>query len=144
MAAGANFGLSPSCIVIASSGDNPCTLAGLGLAQPGDLALSLGTSDTLLGVTAASEAKPRVEGHIMAHPTDPDAVFAMLCYKNGGVARQAVRDERCGGHWSAFDEVRRRSTVTPVTSVTSVTSVTTVTTVTSVTSVISLSRRGAP
>ena len=43
------------------------------------LALSLGTSDTLLGVTAASEAKPQVEGHIMAHPTDPEAVFAMLC-----------------------------------------------------------------
>ena len=79
------------------------------LAQPGDLALSLGTSDTLLGVTAASEAKPQEEGHMMRHPTDPDAVFAMLCYKNGGVAREALRDERCSEEWAEFDEALRNS-----------------------------------
>ena len=32
------------------SGDNPCAVAGLGLAEAGDRALSLGTSDTLLAV----------------------------------------------------------------------------------------------
>ena len=53
------WGLRADCRIVASSGDNPCTLAGLGLAQPGDLALSLGTSDTLLGVTAAKDAQPR-------------------------------------------------------------------------------------
>jgi hypothetical protein len=29
------------------SGDNPCSLAGLGLQEPGDVAVSLGTSDTM-------------------------------------------------------------------------------------------------
>jgi hypothetical protein len=44
---------------------------------------------------------------MMAHPTDPDAAFAMLCYKNGGVARQAIRDQRCGAMWPAFDAALR-------------------------------------
>ena len=100
----ARWGLPDDCRVVASSGDNPCAIAGLGLAQPGDLALSLGTSDTLLGVARAADATPALEGHVMAHPCDPDAVFGMLCYKNGGAARQRVRDERCDGSWERFDE----------------------------------------
>ena len=35
------------CSVVACSGDNPCAFAGLGLSQPGDLGVSLGTSDTV-------------------------------------------------------------------------------------------------
>jgi xylulokinase len=96
-------------VVAASSGDNPCAIAGLGLARAGDLALSLGTSDTLLGVAAAAAATPATEGHIMAHPTDPASIFGMLCYKNGGAARQAVRDERCEADWGLFDEALRRA-----------------------------------
>ena len=46
----------------------------------------------------------------MGHPTDPLSVFGMLCYKNGGAARQAVRDERCGQSWEAFDEALRAGT----------------------------------
>ena len=97
------WGLNPNCLVGAASGDNPCTIAGLGLSRTGDLALSLGTSDALLGVAAAATATPATEGHVMAHPTDPDLVFGMLCYKNGGAARERVRDERCGDNWAAFD-----------------------------------------
>ena len=98
------WGLEPSTIVIASSGDNPCAIAGLGLSEPGDLALSLGTSDTLLGVAPASSATPALEGHVMAHPTDPKSVFGMLCYKNGGAARQAIQSERCSDSWATFDD----------------------------------------
>ena len=98
------WGLEPSTIVIASSGDNPCAIAGLGLSEPGDLALSLGTSDTLLGVAPASSATPALEGHVMAHPTDPKSVFGRLCYKNGGAARQAIQSERCSDSWATFDD----------------------------------------
>jgi xylulokinase len=97
------WGIAPGTAIVAASGDNPCAIAGLGLAQPGDLALSLGTSDTLLGVAPANKATPATEGHIMAHPTDPTSVFGMLCYKNGGAARQAVRDTHAGGTWPTFD-----------------------------------------
>ena len=97
------WGFSAECAVAASSGDNPCAIAGLGLSRAGDLALSLGTSDTLLGVAPAADATPATEGHVMAHPTDPFAVFGMLCYKNGGAAREGVRDARCGETWGSFD-----------------------------------------
>jgi len=105
------WGLPLSCAVAASSGDNPCAIAGLGLALPGDLALSLGTSDTLLGVAPITAAtRGATEGHLMAHPTSPESsLMAMLCYKNGGASRQAVRDELCGAKWSAFDDALERS-----------------------------------
>ena len=45
------FGFRPETEVISASGDNPCSLAGLGMSEPGDLAISLGTSDTLFGVS---------------------------------------------------------------------------------------------
>src|SRR4029078_6823034 len=38
--------------VIAWTGDNPSSLIGLGLIEPGDLAISLGTSDTVFGAIA--------------------------------------------------------------------------------------------
>lgn len=43
------FGFSAECRVVAWSGDNPCSLAGLGIGQPGDVGVSLGTSDTVRG-----------------------------------------------------------------------------------------------
>lgn len=39
------------CIVVSGSGDNPCGLAGLGLSEEGTVAVSLGTSDTIMGIT---------------------------------------------------------------------------------------------
>lgn len=41
------FGIAPDCKVVAFSGDNPCTLAGLALSRAGDVAVSLGTSDVV-------------------------------------------------------------------------------------------------
>ena len=98
----ARFGFDARCVVVGASGDNPCTCAGLALAPPGraggfggggargDVALSLGTSDTLLGVTL--DPSPQLEGHVMPSATDPGACFAMLCYANGGVAREQARE----------------------------------------------------
>lgn len=41
------YGFSEACVVVASSGDNPCSLAGLGLSKDGDVGISLGSSDTM-------------------------------------------------------------------------------------------------
>jgi len=46
------YGFSPDCQVLAGTGDNPSSLVGLGIFNPGDIAISLGTSDTLFGVIA--------------------------------------------------------------------------------------------
>ena len=95
------YGFAGDVQVIAFSGDNPNSLAGLRLQDPGDVAISLGTSDTVFGFLA--EAKPSAsEGHIFANPVDPDAYMAMLCYKNGSLTREFMRDQSAGGSWKQY------------------------------------------
>ncbi len=104
------YGFSPGCKVITFSGDNPNSLAGLRLQEPGDIAISLGTSDTLF----ASLREPRpsgVEGHIFANPIVPDAYMAMICRQNGSLAREHVRDAVADGSWDRFGELVGESPV---------------------------------
>ncbi|KAG5180776.1 hypothetical protein JKP88DRAFT_349367 [Tribonema minus] len=100
------YGLPRGCPVVAGSGDNPCSMAAMGLTGEGgeEIAVSLGTSDTVMGVTHAAVI-PQPEGHVMVSALDPAASFAMLVYKNGGVTRQRMRDEHAGGDWAAFEEL---------------------------------------
>jgi xylulokinase len=95
------YGFNPKCLVIAFSGDNPNSLAGLRLQKTGDIAISLGTSDTVFG----SLAKPTPsgsEGHIFANPVDPDAYMAMICLKNGSLTREYVRDLCAEKSWQVY------------------------------------------
>ena len=96
------YGFSDSCDVIAWSGDNNCTLAGLGLNRPGDVAVSLGTSDTLFGIT--SKPKPQTAGHVFVSPVDPKSAMVMLCFMNGSLVREKIRDLCADGNWSVFDK----------------------------------------
>lgn len=101
-------GFSSDCRVIAFSGDNPNSLAGLRLQQPGHLAVSLGTSDTVFG--SLSDPTPSAEeGHIFANPIDPEGYMALICYKNGSLTREDVRDRAAGGNWAAFEEALART-----------------------------------
>ncbi len=95
------YGFAAQCSVIAASGDNPCSLAGLALRRPGEIAISLGTSDTLFA--ALSEPKPSGrEGHVFVNPIDPSAYMALICYKNGSLTREAVRQAVNAESWKAF------------------------------------------
>jgi xylulokinase len=95
------YGFAAGVRVIAFSGDNPNSLAGLRLQDPGDIAISLGTSDTVFGFLA--QAKPSAgEGHIFANPVNPDAYMALLCYKNGSLTREFMRDQAAGGLWKTY------------------------------------------
>jgi sugar (pentulose or hexulose) kinase len=47
------YGFAPGCRVVAWSGDNPNSVAGLGLRNPGDVGLSMGTSDTIFSIMDA-------------------------------------------------------------------------------------------
>jgi len=103
------YSFSPNCFVIAFSGDNPCSLAGLRLQKVNDAAISMGTSDTMF----ASIETPRPsgeEGHIFVNPVDPEAYMAMLCIKNGSLTREYVRDMAASGSW---DEFNRKLESTP-------------------------------
>ncbi|KAK5941204.1 hypothetical protein PMZ80_006481 [Knufia obscura] len=83
------FGFSPDCQVIASTGDNPSTILALPL-RPNDAMVSLGTSSTFLMSTPEYRPDPAV--HFFNHPTTAGLYMFMLCYKNGGLAREQIRD----------------------------------------------------
>lgn len=80
---------SSDCTIIASTGDNPSTILALPL-RSNDAMVSLGTSTTFLMSTG--EYKPDPSTHFFNHPTTPGLYMFMLCYKNGGLAREKVRD----------------------------------------------------
>ncbi|XXG69621.1 hypothetical protein AAC387_Pa06g2436 [Persea americana] len=96
------FHFKNGCLVIQWSGDNPNSLAGLTLNKPGDLAISLGTSDTIFGIT--NEPHPGLEGHVFPNPVDPKCYMVMLCYKNGSLTREDVRNRRAEQSWDVFNK----------------------------------------
>ena len=104
------WGFNPSATVISCTGDNPSTIMALPL-RPMDAMVSLGTSTTFLMSTP--KYKPDPAYHFFNSPTTAGLYMFMLCYKNGGLAREHVRDalnEKIGGSydktnvWSNFDE----------------------------------------
>jgi xylulokinase len=59
------FGFKSDTMVVVGSGDNPCSLVGLGLMGVADIhAISLGTSDTYFGYMIDLEDRENMEGHI--------------------------------------------------------------------------------
>ena len=101
-------GFPKTCVVVAFSGDNPCSLAGMRLKQAGDLAVSMGTSDTVFG--ALAEPHPSAtEGHIFVNPVEPAGFMAMICFKNGSLTREAVRQAVGAPDWKAFNALVART-----------------------------------
>ncbi|KAL7799996.1 hypothetical protein V8C37DRAFT_363700, partial [Trichoderma ceciliae] len=100
------YGFSPECQIVSFTGDNPATILALPL-RPLDAIVSLGTSTTFLMNTPTY--KPDGSYHFFNHPTTPGNYMFMLCYKNGGLAREKVRDtlpEPKGGAtgWENFNK----------------------------------------
>ncbi|CAN8096505.1 unnamed protein product [Discula destructiva] len=85
----ARYGFSAACQIAPFTGDNPGTILALPL-RPLDAIVSLGTSSTFLMVTPTYKPDPAY--HFMHHPCTPGQYMFMLCYKNGGLAREKVRD----------------------------------------------------
>ncbi|XP_071590757.1 xylulose kinase isoform X3 [Heliangelus exortis] len=95
------YGFSPDCKIVAFTGDNPASLAGMRL-QEGDIAISLGTSDTLF--LWIQEPSPALEGHILCNPVDSQTFMALLCFKNGSLMREKIRDDCSSGSWDEFSK----------------------------------------
>lgn len=93
------YGLHPNASVVVWSGDNPCSVIGTGLVEPGMVAISLGTSDTYFGTMAACRTDPRGEGHVFASPAG--GYMTLICFKNGSLAREQVKDA-FGLDWKGF------------------------------------------
>ncbi|KAJ2333127.1 hypothetical protein GGI00_002476, partial [Coemansia sp. RSA 2681] len=108
------------CPVVSFTGDNPSAFGGFESMLDGKdqlaAVVSLGTSDTMLSPltlypyseSAPAIATEHIDGHILQHPTVSNRYVAMLCYKNGSLAREWVRD-RClsadaSGSWAEFNK----------------------------------------
>ena len=98
------YGL-PAAKVIAWSGDNPCSLVGVGLVREGRLAISLGTSDTVFGLMREPRVDRTGTGHVFGAPTGD--YMGLTCFKNGSLARERIRDA-FGLSWSSFSDSLRR------------------------------------
>lgn len=95
------YGFSPDCETIIWSGDNPCSLVGMGAARPGKVVISLGTSDTLFAAMPEPRTDPQGFGHAFGNPAG--GYMSLICFKNGSLAREAVK-EQFGLEWSAFEK----------------------------------------
>ena len=101
------YGFSRQCLVLPFSGDNPCSQIGLGLVKPGKVALSLGTSDTLFACMDEPRVSASGEGAVFASP-DGISYMALICFLNGSLAREAVRDHY-ELYWSEFATALRQT-----------------------------------
>ncbi|MED6268587.1 hypothetical protein CHARACLAT_023947, partial [Characodon lateralis] len=102
------YGFSESCRVVAFTGDNPASLAGMRLHQ-GDVAVSLGTSDTVF--LWLQEPRPALEGHIFCNPVELQAYMALLCFKNGSLTRERIRNQCAAGSWEDFSDALRETPI---------------------------------
>ncbi len=71
------YDFSPECKVVAFTGDNPSSLAALKM-RPGDIGISLGTSDTVFIWIKELPEIPQTIGHIWPNPVDRNSYMALL------------------------------------------------------------------
>lgn len=98
------YGFSEKTKSVIWSGDNPCSLIGVGIVESGRVAISLGTSDTLFGLMIKPKVDPAGNGHTFAAPTGD--YMSLICFKNGSLARERIRDEY-GLDWEGFSKALR-------------------------------------
>jgi xylulokinase len=97
----ARHGLRPDARVLVWTGDNPSSMVGTGLVEPALAAVSLGTSDTYFVATPEARIDAEAQGHVFAAPSG--GYLSLLCFRNGSLARQRVRD-RYGLDWEGFSD----------------------------------------
>jgi len=98
-----NFGVNPHAQIQVWSGDNPCSVIGLGLVREGMTAVSLGTSDTFFGTMKKCCTDERGEGHVFVSPTGD--YMTLICFKNGSLAREKIRELYGIKTWDEFGKL---------------------------------------
>ncbi len=95
------FGFRPDALVVASSGDNPCSLVGMGAAMPGAHVISLGTSDTYFAAMPTVRTDAHGYGHVFGNPAG--GYMSLICFKNGSETRAKIA-ARFGLTWQEFSD----------------------------------------
>ncbi|MES2441107.1 MAG: FGGY-family carbohydrate kinase [Verrucomicrobiota bacterium] len=94
------YGIPENCRTAIFTGDNPASLVGMGATTPGNIVISLGTSDTFFAAMPGPKTDPNGFGHVFGNPAG--GFMSLICFRNGSLAREALRD-RLGLDWTAFD-----------------------------------------
>lgn len=106
------YGFLTKTKIFSFTGDNLATIISLPL-EENDVLVSLGTSTTVLLVTEQCETSSQY--HLFKHPTLDSAFMGMICYCNGSLARENVRDELNEKHgyekesWDKFNDILDQS-----------------------------------
>ncbi|XP_062570095.1 xylulose kinase-like isoform X2 [Saccostrea cucullata] len=95
------YHFSPNCKVVAFTGDNPASLAGVA-PKLGDAIISLGSSDTVF--SWLSNQTVELDGNVFVNPIDSETYMSLVCFKNGSLTRERIKDERAEGSWDKFSE----------------------------------------
>ncbi len=97
------YGFRSDAAVVTWSGDNPCSLVGMGATEPGTAVISLGTSDTFFAAMSQPVTDPNGYGHVFGNPAN--GYMCLLCFKNGSLARETVM-EKVGKpkEWQWFED----------------------------------------
>jgi xylulokinase len=72
----------------------------MGATAPGNVVISLGTSDTFFAAMPGPKTDPDGFGHVFGNPAG--GFMSLICFRNGSLAREALRDQ-LGLDWSAFE-----------------------------------------
>lgn len=94
------YGFAENCRTALFTGDNPASLVGMGATAPGNVVISLGTSDTFFAAMPGPKTDPNGFGHVFGNPAG--GFMSLICFRNGSLAREALRD-KLGLDWTAFD-----------------------------------------
>jgi xylulokinase len=97
------FGLNPEALATVWTGDNPASVIGLGLIKPGQIAISLGTSDTFFGTMEKCQTDENGEGHVFGSPAG--GYMTLICFKNGSLAREKIRELYGIKNWTEFGKL---------------------------------------
>ncbi|KAK9761912.1 hypothetical protein K7432_012827 [Basidiobolus ranarum] len=96
------YGFRKDSLVINFTGDNPATVLSMNLSE-GDAVVSLGTSDTVL--MHLSNPSPSTFASILCHPSNSNSHMGLICYNNGSLTRQFIRDEYANKSWDEFNNL---------------------------------------
>lgn len=103
------YGLASTCRTALFTGDNPASLVGMGATSPGNVVISLGTSDTFFAAMPGPRTDPNGYGHVFGNPAG--GFMSLICFRNGSLAREALKN-RLKLDWSAFDREALAQTAT--------------------------------
>lgn len=96
------YGFSPETKLLPWSGDNPNSLIGVGLVEPGQVAVSLGTSDTYFTPLQQLFLDLSGQSHVFGAPNGN--YMALICFKNGSLARESIKNH-FNLTWNEFSNI---------------------------------------